>query len=315
MLQNGGSSDDEPLEDTTAAIPLHSKRTERKQRKRATRDHKKSSATTLSQLPTELIVEVLKLLRPSDVFSFANVDRRFRALVHVNADNVGDEIIQRRYLILTQCFPLPKLLADIDPAMQQLLTDPARPRRLDIHKRPYQHVIPPNPQLVCTCLTCFLTWNNLGLVLDFAHWQNNLDLGVPIPTLPRGQTLEWNTRLVERSARIVQRALGNSLRYARILEAHLDSTVRAIRRHQGNKGNKRMHVDMTDEEAASGVDSFLQKAGPQSLEFPYNRDDYDLLEAYLPNRWWFKRDQKWVYTIARQQHERDLDLLANAPNR
>ena len=89
---------------------------------------------------------------------------------------------------------------------------------------------------------------------------------------------------------------------------HLDSTVRSIRRHARNKGNRRTHVHMTDQDAAAGTDAFLAKHGPPSLEFPYQRDEYYMLEAYLPNRWWKKTDMRWVYIIA-GQHDRDLELV------
>ncbi|KAF2267495.1 hypothetical protein CC78DRAFT_577205 [Lojkania enalia] len=313
-MQHHISDDDEPLEDKTVAIPLKSKRTERVQRKRAIRDQKRKEAASLSQLPTELILEILKLLHASDVFSFAVVDRRFHSLVLANASIIGDEIIERRYAILAQCFPLPHLLADVDPSIQPLLVEPTRQKQLGIHKKPYQHVHPPDPHFVCTCLTCILTWNNLSLILDFAHWQDNLDNGKPIPILPRGRTTEWNQALIDRYAEIVRKALGNSLWHAWILELHLGSTIRSIKRHQENKGNKRKHVEMTEEEAEAGTDQFLAKPGPLSLEFPFNRDEYYMLEAYIPNRWWKKAEQKWVYTIA-GQHSRDLGLLVRFANR
>ena len=115
------------------------------------------------------------------------------------------------------------------------------------------------------------------MVLDFAHWQDNLDRGVPIPIMPRGKSTEWNDWLIWRNAKMAEAALENSLWHARILELHLDSTRRAIRRHAKNKGNKRKHVDMTDAEAAAGTDAFLAKAGPLGLEFPYQRDEYYML--------------------------------------
>jgi hypothetical protein len=65
---------------------------------------------------------------------------------------------------------------------------------------------------------------------------------------------------------------------------------------------------MTETEAAEETDAFLAKHGPPSLEFPYQRDEYYMLEAYLPNRWWKKQDAYWFYTI-NGQHERDLELV------
>ncbi|KAF1996000.1 hypothetical protein P154DRAFT_444198 [Amniculicola lignicola CBS 123094] len=314
MQRYSSSDDNAALDDRTVAIPLRSKRTGRMQRKEATRQRRREAAAGLDQLPAELILEVLKLSRPSDVFSFSHVDRRFHELVRRNANIIGAAMIQQRYGILAKCFPLPKMLAEVDPAIQPLLTDPRRQQLLDIHKKPYQHVHPPNPHLTCTCVTCMLTWNNLGLVLDFAHWQPYLDHGEPIPTLPRGETTQWNTDLVTRNARIVRMALANPLWHARILETHLESTIRSIRRHRNNKGNRRTHVDMLDDEAATGTDDFLAKHGPLGIEFPYHRDEYYMLEAYLPNRWWRSHERNWVYIIE-GYHERDLALIMHLANR
>lgn len=126
--------------------------------------------------------------------------------------------------------------------------------------------------------------------------------------MPRGHTPAWNRDLVARNARIARRAVDDALWHARILELHLDSTVRAIRRHAANKGNKRTHVHMTAADAAAGTDAFLSRHGPPSLEFPYQRDEYYMLEAYLPNRWWKKSEARWVYIIA-GQHDRDVALV------
>lgn len=308
------SDDDEPLDDKTAALSLRSKRTERMQRRRVVRNKKRDAIVNLTKLPTELILESLYYLQPRDVFNFSFVNHRFLSLVNANANVIGAAIIKRRYTILAQCFPTPRLLDHVEPSVRELLKDPNRQKQLSIHNRPYQHIQPPDAQQLCTCLTCILTWNNLGLVLDFAHWQEHLDSGVPILTIPRGQTEAWNTELVARNARIARKAVEHPLWHARILEMHLDSTIRSIRRHAQNKGNKRTHVAMTEEDAALGTDSFLVKHGPISLEFPYQRDEYYMLEAYLPNRWWRKLEGKWVYTIS-GQHERDLELVQRLAKR
>ncbi|KAF9692249.1 hypothetical protein EKO04_009602 [Ascochyta lentis] len=303
-----GESDGEPVEDRTAALAVKSKRSERMQRRRVERNRKKEAVASLSKLPTELILASLVYLPARDVFRFSLSTRRFHALVARHSQAVGRAIIASRYPRLAQCFPTPRRLQEVPAAMQPLLTDARRQTQLSIHRRPYPHIQPPDAGQLCTCLTCMLTWNNLGLVLDFAHWQSNLDNGVPIPTLPRGHTAPWNSELVARNARIAQRAVDDALWHARILEMHLDSTVRSIRRHATNKGNKRTHIDMTDQDAAAGTDAFLAKHGPPSLEFPYQRDEYYMLEAYLPNRWWKKSEARWLYIIT-GQHDRDLDLI------
>ncbi|KAI4935696.1 uncharacterized protein J4E92_002987 [Alternaria infectoria] len=271
------SDDDEPLEDKTAALTLKNKKTERMKRKNATRQQKRDAIVNITKLPTELILETLKYLRPHDVLEFSFVNRRFHSIVEANANVIGDAIIARRYNILIKCLPTPRLLSDVDAPIQTLLIDPARQKQLSIHNRPYQHIQSPDPHQLCTCLTCILTWNNLGLVLDFAHWQNHLDTGTPIPIIPRGQSPEWNQELVARNARIARKAVDNSLWHAAILERHLESTTRAIRRHSKNRGNKRVHVEMTEAEAAEETDAFLAKHGPPSLEFPYQRDEYYML--------------------------------------
>ncbi|KAH9867248.1 hypothetical protein IAQ61_007840 [Plenodomus lingam] len=271
------SDDDEPLEDNTARLTIRNKRTERLKRKETTRQRKREAIINLAKLPTELILESLEYLLPSDVLSFGAVNRRFRDLVHANATILGDAIIRLRYPILVQCFPTPRLLSEVEPDIQKLLINPDRQKQLSIHNRPYQHIQSPDPHQLCTCLTCILTWNNLGLVLDFAHWRSHLDSGTPIPIVPRGQKEAWNDELVARNARIARKAVENSLWHANILEQHLESTTHAIRRHGKNKGNKRVHVAMTDADVASGADGFLSKHGPLSLEFPYQRDEYYML--------------------------------------
>ncbi|KAF1950372.1 hypothetical protein CC80DRAFT_482763 [Byssothecium circinans] len=309
------SDDEEPLEDKTAALQLRSKRTSRQQKKQKKRDIKRDAIPTLAKLPTELVLECLKLLTIADVLKFGRVNRRFRSLVDAHATVIGDSIISQRYTLLAQCFPLPRFLDDVEPSTRELLLDEKRQRTLGLHSNKYyQHVRPLDPQVLCSCFTCLMLWNNLNLALDFAHWQDNLDTGKAIPMIPRGQAPAWNEELVQRNAAIVRAALRNSLWHARILEVHLDSTIRSIRRHAKNKGNKRKHVEMTEEDVEEGTDAFLVKSGPLSLEFPFHRDEYYLLEAYLPNRWWKKDLNKWIYTIA-GQHERDIDLVVRYANR
>ncbi|KAJ4344707.1 uncharacterized protein N0V89_012451 [Didymosphaeria variabile] len=299
------SDDEEPLDDKTAALQLRSKRTERQKKQRVKRDRKRDAIISLTKLPTELIIESLTYLQPGDVLNFSHTNRRFRSLVDANSNVIGNAIIQQRYTLLAQCLVLPKLLTEIDASARPLLVDERRQEFLGIHRKPYQHLQPPDQHFVCTCLSCILAWNNLCVALDFAHWQTHLDTGEPLPMIPRGTTPEWNRELVRRNAQVVRTALQNPLWHARILEMHLDSTIQAIRRQSKNKGNKRKHVEMTDEDAARGTDAFLSKPGPLSLEFPYHRDNYHLLEAYLPNRYWKKSEERWIYGTA-VHHERDL---------
>ena len=320
------SDDEEPLEDRTAALQLHSKRSERQRKKQTKRDEKREAVVNLSKLPTELLLECLKLSLPGDVLNFGHVNRRFRSLVRANANVIGDSIIGQRYTILAQCFPLPKLLVDIEPAVQPLLVSEWWQSKLEIHKK-YQHVQRPDEYCICSCLTCLMAWNNLSVAIDFAHWQDHLDTSEPLPAIPRGPPPAWNQELLRRHSSMATAALRNSLWHARILEMHLASTVRSIKRQARNPGNKRKHVEMTVEDEAMGTDAFLTKPGPPSVEFIFRRDNYYMLyvmcyverccymltprrEAYLPNRFWKKQEdgEKWIYIFA-GQHENDIDFI------
>ena len=277
MQRNTSDSEDEPLIDTTAIIPLRSKRTSRLQRKQDRRDEKERAKPSLANLPTEIVIEILKYLRPSQVFELSSLNLRFRSIVHTHANVIGDVIINRRYPLLVQCFPLPRKTQDLDPSVQAILTDPKRRENKNIHNAQYQNIQRFDSGLLCSCLTCTLAYNNLSLVLDFAHWQDNLDMGEPIPMIPRGKMPSWNVDLVSKHARMVLAAMNSSLLHARILETHLVSTVRSIKRHTENKGNKRRHVEMSPEEAIAGTDEFLARNGPASDGFPFHRDEYYML--------------------------------------
>lgn len=72
-------------------------------------------------------------------------------------------------------------------------------------------------------------WDNLCAVVDFAYWQDNLDKREQIPTVHRGADPSWHRELVARNAKVVVKSLTRPLWYARILEAHLESTTRSVR--------------------------------------------------------------------------------------
>ncbi|KAK7959206.1 uncharacterized protein PG986_004060 [Apiospora aurea] len=248
---------------------------------------------------------------------------------------------------LHYCFRLPVLIRDIQQQQRRIngdhnedgqneeaddidivpiLQSPERQDRLGIHKRPYSHVPPPDPAEVCTCLTCVLRWSALCLIVDFAHWQDDLDRGEPLPTWSRREPVpEWNRQLLARNADVVRKALSlhrdgaprgavagsesvGGLWHARLLEAHLDSTTRANRRHAANKGNKRRRFQMSAADAAVGTDAFLARSGPPTFDFPFHRDNYYMLEAYLPNRAWIENKAKWVYVPA-SQHDYDIQQV------
>ncbi|PMD66788.1 uncharacterized protein K444DRAFT_607085 [Hyaloscypha bicolor E] len=300
---------DEPLVDTTASLLLRSKRLERLQKKRHQKEAASKQYATFLDLPSELILNILSLLRPSDIFTLSQVNHGLQNFILKDASRIAGTVIAERYSILTRCFPLPVLLENVDKEAHSALLDNERQaKHLQIHKKPYQHVQTPDPRTICTCLTCMLTWNNLCLLVDFAHWQQNLEQGEPIPMVPRGKNPKWNQTLISANAAVVQKALYNTLWYARILEQHLKSIVGSIRRHGNNAGNKRRRFRMTVQDAATETDAFLSRSRPPSMDFPFHRDSYYMLEAYLPNRGWNSEVNGWVYMPA-TQHDRDVEFV------
>jgi hypothetical protein len=85
---------------------------------------------------------------------------------------------------------------------------------------------------------------------------------------------------------------------------------------------------MDVEDVRAETDGFLERSGPPSLDFPFHRDGYYMLEgkfliscwigggrrltcvslAYLPNRGWNKDENRWMYLPA-SQHERDVEMV------
>lgn len=349
----------EPLEDKTEALTLRSKKTERAQKKQqllAAKQKSKPAPRGLLDLPYELLLEILYLLRPSDLFNLQRAGKGYNAFITSEELRIAQHVVSWRYSCLAQCFRLPVLIRDMqlqqkwkrqedgdnndgeneeaedDIDILPILQSPERQDRLGIHKRPYSHVPPPDPAEVCTCLTCVLRWSALCLIVDFAHWQTDLDRGEPLPTWTRSEPVpEWNRRLVARNAAVVRKALSldrphlggegagagegeevgeavGGLWHARLLETHLDSITRANRRQAANKGNKRRRFQVTAADAASGTDAFLARNGPPTIDFPYHRDNYYMLEAYMPTRAWIAEKERWMYVDA-AQHDRDVEQV------
>lgn len=299
---------DEPLVDTTTAIPLRSKRTERQQKKRNLKEKSSKQHATLWDLPSELFIDILTLLRPSDIFALARVNHPLRIFILQEEARICRKVVAGRYTVLSECFPPPVPLGKVDKEAHPALLSDERQAILNIHKRPYQHIAIPDQHLICTCLTCILAWNNLNLVVDFAYWQPNLDQGEPIAMIPRAKTPKWNKILIASNAEVVRKALDSPLWYARILERHLQSTIGSIRRHGNNKGNKRKRFEMSADDVKAETDYFLAKKGPATLDFPFHRDNYYMLEAYLPNRGWSSEVGEWRYMPA-TQHDRDVEFV------
>ncbi|KAF3761414.1 hypothetical protein M406DRAFT_265445 [Cryphonectria parasitica EP155] len=276
---------------------------------------------TLSDLPIDILIQITSYLRPSDVFRLARTSRALHNFLLQNdhtAALVAHAIIHRRYPILEKCIRLPVLVSSLAPAERAVLCDENRLRTHEISRQPYfHHVTPPDPHLVCTCVTCVLRWHTLCLAVDLAHWQDTLDAGSPAPVILWGERPAWNVSLLEAHAAVVRRAVCVSdaaahLWHAVILQEHLRSTVRSVMRHGvGGAADSRVHYRLTPEEAASGTDGFLEGLGPVTKRVPFHRDQYKSLEAYLPNRSWVAGDEGggwWEYLPA-DQHEKDLAQL------
>lgn len=309
------ADNEEPLVDTTASIPLRSKRTERLQRrqqKKNMRSSVHSDVTSFLELPSELLLEVLSFLRPSDLFTLTRVNHSTKDYLESNEQITSESLIHWRYPILAMCFPRPVLFDHVDTSAHSALLSPTHQQRLRIHKVPYQHFKSADPQNTCSCMTCVLAWNNLSLAVDLAHWQTHLDSREPIPMVARGTRPQWNLDLVEVNAQIVNNAIRRPLWYARILQAHLNTTVKTIVRQAAIRRKNRSPIrdvpasnrlfHMSGADVASETDAFMQRSGPPSFEFPFTRDNYYTLASYLPNRRW--DEGKWIYYG--DLHERDV---------
>jgi hypothetical protein len=304
--------DEEPLVDTTAALPLHSKKTERMQKRLEKKSKKKPSPKPQSflDLPSELLLDILTYLRPRDIFTLRRLNHLTKSFIASNEATISREIIRTRYSILAKCFPLPVPFASLDPQYHSALLSPKRQDLLAIHKKPYQHAKPLDPLEICTCMTCVFAWNNLCTIVDLAHWQQALDNREPIPMIPRGQNPDWNQNLITHNASLVHAAMSKPLVYAALLALHLNTSTRTILRR--SKYIKRRPVlpehrpyQLSLVEAAQESDEYLSRNGPPSYEFPFHRDNYYNLEAYVPNRKWSREEGCWKY-YAGTQHERDL---------
>ncbi|KAK5114267.1 hypothetical protein LTR62_002518 [Meristemomyces frigidus] len=325
--------DDEPLIDTTVALAKNSKKTrrlEKQQQKRQLKAAARARPQSPFDLPAELLHQILSYLTPSEVFRVELLSHATHAHILQNERSIARKIIETRYSILSRCFPLPMCLSGVDDASRSALLHPRRVQMTEIHKKPYQHIRPIDTTILCSCPSCLMAWNNLNLILDFASFQPHLDHREPIPIIPRGTTPQWNSDLLETHAHIVERAMESPLTYAAILETHLQTTVGTllrktrfpahhipVHRHNNNSNNKAplaaktvhpLRLYHVTERDANGTDAFLSRDGKPSYEFPFQRDNYYSLLAYVPNRKWDKEVLKWVYYSA-GGHERDLEML------
>ncbi|KAJ9653721.1 hypothetical protein H2198_007119 [Neophaeococcomyces mojaviensis] len=308
--------EEEPLVDTTTALPLNSKKTgrmQKRQNKKTLEAAIKPADMALLDLPAEIVAEVLGYLRASDVFRLTRVSHSMRDFINENEKAISNDLIRRRYWILYRCFPLPVPFKDVPAEFHDDLLNGRRQELLHIHRKSYhQHVEMVDPYSVCTCMTCVFAWNNLCLLVDLHHWQDNLANREPIPMIPRGTQPQWNQDLLKRNADVVRLAMSQPLYYTAILEKHLATITGTILRFsqwkkRGATPSKPRLYHLTDWDVASGTDEFLDRSGPPSYDFPFHRDNYYSIEAYLPNRK-FGVDGKWYYyALPPASHERDLE--------
>ncbi|KIW17278.1 hypothetical protein PV08_04469 [Exophiala spinifera] len=319
LRKKGASAEDEPLVDTTAALTLNSKRTARLQKRQEKKQSRKvhSHIQSFLDFPPEILSLILGFLRPSDVFSQLRLNHFMRNFILENERSLAESITRRCYWVLRQCFPLPVLLEKVPASARPVLLSPQWQDRIKIHRNPYQHIKQIDPAVVCTCMSCLLSWNNLNIILDLAHWQRNFENREPLPIIPRGKNPEWNTKLLADHADIVIKAIHSPLAHSRILQTHLDVTTRTIVRSARwrKKGEKvttpkpRLY-HLTDEEAEAGTDEYLERSGPPSYQPIYMRDNYYNIEAFVPNRKWDKETQTWhYYSKWPKPHENDLAWL------
>lgn len=323
--------DTTPLIDTTASLDLHSKKTTRLQKRHLQKTHraeaKAAATTTLLSLPAELLLHITSYLAPSSIFRLSRTCHACHAFITINASTIATSVITARYAILTRCFPLPFPIASVPCDIKPALLSPKRQEMMQIHRKTYyQHIPPYDPTQICTCMTCVFAWNNLALVVDLQHWQASLDARDPIPMIARGASPEWNAALLARNASLVRRAMAEPLVYAALLQAHLSSItttiLRSARWKRKVKGDTKplprgpRLYEMSDSEAAAGADAFLHRRGPPSYDFPYHRDNYYGVEAYVPNRKWSDETGRWHYYEGKGvQHARDLEWVRGSVRR
>jgi hypothetical protein len=304
--ENAQSSDDEVLVDNTEPLALKSRKTSRLKRKMERKTRKEAAKPHLLSLSPELLLYILSFLRPSDVFRFQRTCKSGLMFTEHHDGALARAIAAHRYPALVRCFPRPVLLEDVDPVYRAALLDDRRQRQLSLHRRPYAHIPSHDPDLLCSCLTCVLAWNNLCLLVDLAHWtETSIARREPIPMIPRGQNTDWNIALNEQHAAIVRRAVTSPLWHLMILQRHLQTTIFSIRRYAPRDKDASPTFDLTDGDVAAETDAFCARVGPPSYEFPLHRDVYYGLQAYLPNRGWNKSEGRWRYQ-PEDQHFADL---------
>jgi hypothetical protein len=161
----------EAVVDMTAPLKLHSKRTERLQKKLNKKKQKRSGQVMeFFDLPLEIFTEVLSYLRPSDVFRLARTNKALNQFILQEEKHISQSIVSWRYVVLEKCFRTPIPLELVDQSIHPALQDENREAIKTMKKNSFQHFKSSDPRVVCTCWTCILRWNILNVAVDFAHW-------------------------------------------------------------------------------------------------------------------------------------------------
>jgi len=125
----------------------------------------------------------------------------------------------------------------------------------------------------------------------------------------RGSAPEWNQKLIDANAAIVEKSIESRICYITILEKHLKTTVDNLSRtFKSKETQSERSYNFTSADAEKETDEFLERSGPSSFEMPWHRDRYYNLEAYVPNRKWSKDKEKWLY-FSEGWHDRDLEWV------
>jgi len=169
--------EEQPLVDLTEALAINSKRSTREQKRRQKKEKARKNRISMLDLPSELVIDILGHLLPRDVFVLSRVSKPVRQFIKHNEGRIAGEINSSRYAVLKKCFPLPLLLDQVEDSNRSNLQSDERLELLSAHKDWLQHILPADPNVVCTCRNCSMAWNNLCLIVDFCYWQDYLDNG------------------------------------------------------------------------------------------------------------------------------------------
>jgi len=168
---------EQPHAGREAGLAINSKRSTREQKKRQKKEKARKNRISMLDLPSELVIDILGHLLPRDIFVLSRVSKPVREFIQHNEGRIAGEINSSRFAVLSRCFQPPLILEQVDESYHSVLQREERPELSLVHKNWYQHILPPDSKVVCTCRSCIMAWNNLCLVVDFCYWQDHLDNG------------------------------------------------------------------------------------------------------------------------------------------